>query len=163
VSADGDSGFVVRDAVAPRRVLAVGRVFVGSGFSTTGSSFFDSSLVAVSVSVGFVVAVDGARRVEPRLVRGVVREAVVLGAATGFAGFGFVAVSSGDASGVGSGVGAAATSLGVGSGSGRRAPADETRFPVRLELTVGISFVEASSSSTSGPVAAAKEPPKNNW
>src|SRR5689334_6070594 len=148
-SGGGDSGLVLRGAVVPRRVLGAGRVFAGSGVSATVSSFvLGSSAVAVSGSLGLVVVV--ALRVVERLVRGVVREAVVLGA--GFSGLGFATVSSGVASGVGSGVGAAATSLGVGSGSGRRAPADETRLPLRLALTAGVSAVEVSSSATSDPL-----------
>jgi hypothetical protein len=155
------SGFVVREAVVPRLVLGAGRVFAGSGLSATVSSFFGSSVVVVSVSLGFVVAGDGVRRVVERLVRGVVREAVVLGADVGFSALGFVTVSSGVASGVGSGVGAAATSAGVGSGSGKRAPAEETRLPVRLTLATGVSVVDASSSPISGPLIAANDPPKN--
>jgi hypothetical protein len=154
------SGFVVREAVVPRLVLGAGRVFAGSGLSATVSSFFGSSVVVVSVSLGFVVVGDTVRRVVERLVRGVVREAVVLGAAAGFAA-GFVTVSSGVASGVGSGVGAAATSAGVGSGSGKRAPADETRLPLRLALATVVSVVDASSSPVSGPLMAANDPPKN--
>jgi hypothetical protein len=96
-----------------------------------------------------------------RLVRGVVREAVVLGAEVVFPALGFVTVSSGVASGVGSGVGTAATSAGVGSGSGKRAPAEETRLPFRLALATAVSVVDASSSPVSGPVMAANDPPKN--
>ena len=44
------SGFVVREAVVPRLVRGAGRVFAGSGLSATVSSFFDSSVVVVSVS-----------------------------------------------------------------------------------------------------------------
>ena len=160
VSVGGDSG-LVRVLVVPRRVLGAGRLLAGAGFSTTGSSFFGSSVVAVSVSLGFVVVVDGVRRVVERLVRGVLRAVVFLGGAAGFSGLGFVTVSSGVASGVGSGVGAAATSTGVGSGSGKRAPADETRLPLRLALATGVSVVDVSSSPISGPLMGAKDPPKN--
>jgi hypothetical protein len=161
VSEVDGSGFVVREAVVPRRVLGAGRAFAGSGLSATVSSFFGSSVVVVSVSLGFVVVGDAVRRVVERLVRGVVREAVDLGADAGFSALGFVTVSSGVASGVGSGVGATATSAGVGSGSGKRAPADETRLPLRSALATGVSVVDASSSPASGPLMAANDPPKN--
>ena len=161
VSEVDGSGFVVREAVVPRRVLGAGRALAGSGLSALVSSFFGSSFVVVSVSLGFVVVGDAVRRVVERLVRGVVREAVVPGADAGFPALGFVTVSSGVASGVGSGVGAAAISAGVGSASGKRAPDDETRLPVRFVLATGVSLVEASSSPLSEPLMAANDPPKN--
>lgn len=126
------------------------RFGAGFGVSDISAVGFSSVSLFVAVSSAFV---EGDAEGRLRTGGAGLREIRVLGFAAGFLGSG-----SGDAVGVGSGDGASATSV---RGSSIRAPTDETRLPVLLDVAATVAGCNASSCSASGPeVIGSKAPAK---